>query len=118
MASIFKALDRQTGESVAMKVPLMTLESDVAGFERFQREEEIGARLNHPCILKVVKVDAPKSRPYLVMEFLDGKTLADAWPSASRCPKGRPSATPAGSATRSNTSTPTASPTGISSPRT
>jgi serine/threonine-protein kinase len=33
--------------------------------------------LNHPCILKVVKVDAPKSRPYLVMEFLDGKTLSD-----------------------------------------
>ena len=35
----------------------MTLESDVAGFERFQREEEIGARLNHPAILKVIKVE-------------------------------------------------------------
>ena len=77
MASIFKANDRKTGESVAIKIPLMALESDVAGFERFQREEEIGARLNHPCILKVVKVDTPKSRPYLVMEFLDGKTLAE-----------------------------------------
>ena len=32
--------------------------------ERFQREEEIGARLNHPAILKVIKVDEPKSRPY------------------------------------------------------
>jgi len=77
MASIFKAKDRLTGESVAVKVPLMALESDIAGFERFQREEEIGARLNHPTVLKVVKVDAPKSRPYLVMEFLDGETLAD-----------------------------------------
>jgi serine/threonine-protein kinase len=77
MASIFKANDRKTGECVALKVPLMALESDVAGFERFNREEEIGARLNHPAILKVVKVDEPKSRPYLVMEFLDGKTLAD-----------------------------------------
>ncbi len=77
MASIFKANDRKTGECVALKVPLMALESDVAGFERFNREEEIGARLNHPAILKVIKVEEPKSRPYLVMEFLDGKTLAD-----------------------------------------
>jgi serine/threonine-protein kinase len=77
MASIFKAKDRRTGESVAVKVPLMALESDVAGYERFNREEEIGARLNHPAILKVIKVDGTKSRPYLVMEFLDGQTLAD-----------------------------------------
>jgi len=77
MASIFKAQDRRTGESVALKVPLMALESDVAGYERFNREEEIGARLNHPAILKVIKVDGTKSRPYLVMEFLDGQTLAD-----------------------------------------
>ena len=77
MASIFKAQDRQTGEAVAVKVPLMTLESDVAGFERFQREEEIGTRLQHPGVLKVIKVEGKKSRPYLVMEFLDGETLAD-----------------------------------------
>jgi serine/threonine-protein kinase len=77
MASIFKATDRRTGLSVAIKVPLMALESDIAGFERFQREEEIGARLNHPAILKVVKVDEAKSRPYLVMEFLEGRTLAE-----------------------------------------
>jgi serine/threonine-protein kinase len=77
MASIFKAKDRATGQSVALKIPLLALESDVAGFERFQREEEIGARLNHPTILKVVKVDTQKSRPYLVMEFLEGKTLAE-----------------------------------------
>ncbi len=77
MAQIFKATDRKTGQSVAVKVPLMALESDIAGYERFQREEEIGARLNHPVILKVIKVDQPKSRPYLVMEFLEGKTLAE-----------------------------------------
>ncbi len=76
MASIFKALDRTTRESVALKVPLMSLEGDVAGYERFQREEEIGTKLNHPGILKVIKVEEPKSRPYLVMEFLDGQTLA------------------------------------------
>ena len=76
MAAIFKATDQPSGRAVAIKVPLLALESDVAGFERFQREEEIGARLDHPEILKVIKVDAPKSRPYLVMEFLEGETLA------------------------------------------
>jgi serine/threonine protein kinase len=54
----------------------MALESDIAGYERFQREEQIGSTLNHPAILKVIKVDKQKSRPYLVMEFLEGKTLA------------------------------------------
>jgi serine/threonine protein phosphatase PrpC len=77
MASIFKARDRTTGLSVAVKIPVMALESDIAGYERFQREEEIGARLNHPAILKVIKVEGGKSRPYLVMEFLEGKTLAE-----------------------------------------
>ena len=77
MSSIFKANDRKSGQSVAVKIPLMALESDIAGYERFQREEEIGARLNHPAILKVIKVEGPKSRPYLVMEFLEGKTLSE-----------------------------------------
>jgi serine/threonine-protein kinase len=77
MASIFKADDRKTGGTVALKVPLMALESDIAGYERFQREEEIGSRLSHPSVLKVIKVDGDKSRPYLVMEFLDGITLSE-----------------------------------------
>jgi len=87
MSSIFKATDRKNGSSVAVKVPLMSLESDIAGFERFRREEEIGARLNHPGILKVIKVEE-KSRPYLVMEFLDGKTLAEVLAKRKPLPEG------------------------------
>jgi len=75
MASIFKARDLQTGAVVAIKVPHMQFESDVATFTRFQREEEIGRQLDHPFILKIVPVTTPKSRPYLVMEFLEGQTL-------------------------------------------
>ena len=75
MACIFKARDHATGQVVALKVPLMQFESDVATFTRFQREEEIGRQLDHPYILKVIATDRPKSRPYLVMEFLQGRTL-------------------------------------------
>jgi serine/threonine-protein kinase len=87
MASIFRAIDRTTGQSVAIKIPLMALEGDVAGYERFQREEQIGASLNHPGVLKVVKVDAPKSRPYLVMEFLEGETLAKIMSTRKKLPE-------------------------------
>src|SRR5581483_748152 len=52
------------------------LESDVASFSRFEREEEIGKSLNHPSILKFIHVEQ-KSRPYIVMEFLEGRTLAE-----------------------------------------
>ena len=76
MASIFKANDRETGQTVAIKVPLMQFESDAATFSRFEREEEIGKTLNHPYILKIFAVDPEKkSRPYIVMEFLQGQTL-------------------------------------------
>jgi serine/threonine-protein kinase len=75
MACIFKAQDLNKGALVAIKVPHMQFESDVATFTRFQREEEIGQQLNHPYILKVIPTDRPKSRPYLIMEFLEGRTL-------------------------------------------
>jgi serine/threonine-protein kinase len=87
MASIFRAVDRTTGQSVAVKIPLMALEGDVAGYERFQREEQIGASLSHPGVLKVVKVDIPKSRPYLVMEFLEGQTLAKIMSTRKKLPE-------------------------------
>lgn len=76
MASLFKANDRKTGAAVAIKVPLLQIESDPAGFDRFRREEEIGLQLNHPYILKFIPVEK-KSRPYLVMEYLEGQTLSE-----------------------------------------
>jgi serine/threonine protein phosphatase PrpC len=76
MSSVLKAIDLKTGRPVALKVPLPSLEGDPAAFSRFQREAEIGRRLDHPGILKIVDVDDnDKSRPYLVMEFLEGQTL-------------------------------------------
>jgi serine/threonine-protein kinase len=55
----------------------MQFESDVAGATRFEREEQIGRTLNHPSVLKIIPVEEQKSRPYIVMEFLEGRTLAD-----------------------------------------
>jgi serine/threonine protein phosphatase PrpC len=77
MATIFKATDLKTKKTVAVKVPLMEFESDPGFYSRFQREQEIGNRLNHPYILKFIPVEEKqRSRPYIVTEYLSGYTLA------------------------------------------
>jgi serine/threonine-protein kinase len=74
MASIFKATDLTNGQTVAVKIPFMQYESDPAFYSRFQREEEIGHTLDHPGILRMMRIN-DKSRPYIAMEYLDGHTL-------------------------------------------
>ena len=74
MASIFKARDTLGGETVALKIPHLQFESDVVFFERFQREEEIGQRLEHPNIIKVFK-PRHKSRVYVAMEYVEGQSI-------------------------------------------
>jgi len=74
MSTVFKAKDLQTGNTVALKAPLMSLEADPAFYSRFEREEEIGKSLDHPGILKIIPVEQ-KSRPYIVMEYVEGETL-------------------------------------------
>ena len=77
MAVVYKAEDRlMPGNPVAVKVPHLKYEADPGFFSRFQREEEIGRKLNHPYILKFVPVEGEKSRPYIVTEYLRGCTLA------------------------------------------
>jgi serine/threonine protein kinase len=74
MASIFKAVDRTTGMTVALKVPHLQYEADIAFYQRFEREEKIGQKLDHPNIVRVLSPDK-KSRMYLVMELAEGKSL-------------------------------------------
>ncbi len=74
MASIFKGRDLTNGTTVAIKVPYLQFESDVVFYGRFQREEEIGHRLNHPNIIRVL-TPRHKSRMYIAMEYIDGISL-------------------------------------------
>jgi serine/threonine-protein kinase len=80
MAFIYKAEDlapKHADEAtVALKVPLLRYESDPGFFSRFEQEQKIGHAMDHPYVLALM--DAPgqhKSRPYMVMEYLDGQTL-------------------------------------------
>jgi len=74
MASIFKARDTVSGEAVALKIPYIQYESDVVFSERFRREEEVGQRLVHPNVVRVLK-PLEKSRMYMAMELVTGQSL-------------------------------------------
>jgi len=77
MATVFKAQDLPNeNQAVAVKVPHLGIESNPASYARFQREERIGCRLNHPFVLKFVPLNGSRSRPYIVTEYLRGCTLS------------------------------------------
>jgi serine/threonine-protein kinase len=76
MASVFEAIDRTTGTLVALKVPLSKYQTEPLYVGRFRIEEETGLMLNHPSLLRILPA-GNKSRPYIVMERLHGKLLAD-----------------------------------------
>jgi serine/threonine protein kinase len=76
MATIFKALDWQTRQAVVLKVPHTGGQGNAASAARFAREAAIIGKLNHAGILKIIPV-AEKSHLYVVMEYLEGRTLYD-----------------------------------------
>jgi eukaryotic-like serine/threonine-protein kinase len=74
MATIFRATDVDDGRLAAIKVPHPEAEFDPIFHDRFRREIEIGARLDHPAIRKVFSTTGRK-RLYMAMEWLDGRLL-------------------------------------------
>jgi len=74
MASIFRATDLRSGETVAIKVPHPEVESDPVLFDRFHREAAIGRELDHPSIMRVFP-EEKRSRVYMVMEWVEGRPL-------------------------------------------
>jgi serine/threonine-protein kinase len=74
MATVFRARNLRDGRQVAIKVPHPEMESDPVMYERFAREEEIGTRLDHPGVMKVI-ASPDRSQVYMVMEWLDGRLL-------------------------------------------
>ena len=74
MASIFRASDVRTGQPVALKVPHPEAECDPVFYDRFNREAEIGKKLDHPAVVKVLHHDHRK-RLYMATEWAEGRLL-------------------------------------------
>ena len=75
-ATIFQATDLRNGSEVAIKVPHAEMKSDSTFADRFSRELEIGERLDHPGVVKLI-ADPDRTKSYMVMEWFPGKTLRD-----------------------------------------
>ena len=78
MSSVYRATQASIGRSVAVKVLLGSLiEQDNNFVERFNREVQVAANLQHPHILPVYDFGVSEGKPYIVMAYLQGGTLSD-----------------------------------------
>jgi serine/threonine-protein kinase len=77
MSTIFRAEDLQDHHrSVVVKIPLPVFSSGLGSWSLFQREEEIGLKLDHPFVLKFLPLPGPaRQRNYVATEFVAGETL-------------------------------------------
>lgn len=74
MAHVYKAYQPGLNRFVAIKVVLPSLAEEVDFAERFQREAQAVARLNHPNILQVYDFGTHDSYNYLVMRYVENST--------------------------------------------
>jgi serine/threonine protein kinase len=75
MGEVYKAQDPRLSRTVALKILPESFARDVARLRRFEQEAHILAALNHPNIVTVYDAGSHEGKPYLVTEFLVGKTL-------------------------------------------
>lgn len=76
MGEVYRAVDQETGQVVAVKrlKPELVLKNPTF-VERFMREGEVLQQLNHPNIVRIIDTFAADGDHYLVMEYVDGGSL-------------------------------------------
>jgi eukaryotic-like serine/threonine-protein kinase len=77
MATVELAEDTQLGRRVAVKRLSASLAGDEIFQERFVREARMAAAVSHPNLVAVYDVGEERGLPYIVMEYVEGETLAD-----------------------------------------
>jgi serine/threonine protein kinase len=76
MAYVYRARDRESGRSVAVKVLMSRLTGDPEAVARLRREAQVAMRLDHPNVCGILAWGDAAGVPYLVMPFLEGETLS------------------------------------------
>src|SRR5262249_24891444 len=77
MGEVYRARDTKLGRDVALKVLPDSLARDPGRLARFEREAHLLATVNHPHIAQIHGLEDSTGTPALVMELVEGPTLAD-----------------------------------------
>jgi len=77
MAEVYRARDELLGREVAVKVLSERFSSDRSFVERFRREAQAAANLNHPNIVSLFDYGSDDGTYFIVMEFIDGSSLSE-----------------------------------------
>ncbi len=87
MGTVYRAVQPSIGSKVAIKVLSAAAMAAAGGVERFILEAQAANRIRHDNIVKVLDAgELPDGRPYLVMELLDGLSLAQVMDAAGPLP--------------------------------
>src|SRR5262245_27519605 len=77
MGEVYRARDRKLKREVAIKIVPEEFSLDADRVNRFQREAEVLAALNHPNVAAIYEVEEADNTRFLVLELVEGQTLAE-----------------------------------------
>jgi len=77
MAKVYRGTDTVLGRPVAVKILAPQFTDDPSFVNRFRREAQAAARLNHPNLVSVYDTGSDDGVHFIVMEYVEGRTLAD-----------------------------------------
>jgi serine/threonine-protein kinase len=75
MSTVYLALDEVLDRPVAVKLLHREISDEADQLERFRREARAAARLSHPNLVGVIDAGEDDGRPYIVFEYIEGRTL-------------------------------------------
>src|SRR4051812_13241008 len=75
MGSVYRAVYRDTGKPVAIKVIAYGLLANDTAVKRFEREAQILKQLRHPNIARFIGTGAWRKTPFFIMEYVEGESL-------------------------------------------
>ncbi len=86
MGAVYRATQLSLNRDVALKILPSARDEDAQYLERFHREADILSRLSHPNVVSVIDRGEVDGRPYLVMEYVPGRSLREVLKDGSLSP--------------------------------